>query len=200
MLAALQRKYHLVDEVVDVEQLEFDRRVADMNRKSIGNVVAESGYGRVIVGTAPLTEEVRETVYEYFRVGFRSIVEEKFFSGLLAFAVWMPGIATYQSSLNGAAQHYRTCVAVLAERVEQCRGKAEVALAEVFGILGAVYTCEIKYEIGLPAVAVEFLGRRIDVVFKDRLDFHGIVFRLAVLDVIELGTEIAAYKAFGARY
>jgi len=114
MLAALQRKYHLVDEVVDVEQLEFDRRVADMNRKSIGNVVAESGYGRVIVGTAPLTEEVRETVYKYFRAGFRSIVEEKFFSGLLAFAVWMPGIATYQSSLNGAAQHYRTCVAVLA--------------------------------------------------------------------------------------
>ncbi len=115
------------DEVVDVEQLEFDRRVADMNRKSIGNVVAESGYGRVIVGTAPLTEEVRETVYKYFRAGFRSIVEEKFFSGLLAFAIWMAGIATYQSSLNGAAQHYGHVLPCLRSVSKQCRGKAEVA-------------------------------------------------------------------------
>ena len=72
--------------------------------------------------------------------------------------------------------------------------KPKLPLRKSSGILGAVYTCEIKYEIGLPAVAVEFLGRRIDVVFKDRLDFHGIVFRLAVLDVIELGTELRPTK------
>ncbi len=102
VLLALQRQNHLVDEVVDVQQLEFDRRVVDLNRQPVGNVVAESRHGRVVVRAAPFAEEVREAVDEHLRSGFVGVVEEKLLSGLLALAVGMPGVTAYESGLYRA--------------------------------------------------------------------------------------------------
>lgn len=99
----------------------------------------------------------------------------------------MSGVTANQRGLNRTRQHHRTCIAVLLECVKQGRGKAEVAFAEVLGVLGTVDTGEVENEVGLAAVAVEFLGSRIDVVLKDLIDLYRVIFRLAVLDIIELG-------------
>ena len=61
--------YHLVHEVVDVQQLQLHRGVVDLDRKAVGQVVAEGGYRRVVVRTAPLAEEVREPVDQHPRPG-----------------------------------------------------------------------------------------------------------------------------------
>ena len=96
----------------------------------------------------------------------------------------MAGIAADQSSLDRARQHHGAFVVMLSQSVEQSRGEAEVALAEILGILGAVYAGEIEHEISLATVAVKLFGRRVEVVFEDLVDFDGIVARLAVPDVV----------------
>ena len=200
MLAALQGEYHLVDEVVDVKQFEFDRGVVDLNGQAVGDVVAEGGDGGVVVGATPLAEEVWKAVDKNFRSGFAGVVEEEFLAGFLALAVGMAGIAADERGLNGAREHHGAAVAVIFERVEQCRGEAEVAFAEVFGILGAVDTGEVEHEVGFAAVMVKLFGGRIEVIFEDLVDCDGIVAGLAVADIVELGAEVTAHEAFCAGY
>lgn len=89
---------------------------------------------------------------------------------------------------------------MLFERVEQGGGEAEVATAEVLGILGAVDTGEVEHEVGLAAVAVKLFGGRIEVIFEDLVDDDGIVAGLAVADIVELGAEVTAHEAFCAGY
>ena len=86
------------------------------------------------------------------------------------------------------------------ERVEQCRGKAEVTFLEVFGILGAIYAGEVEHEVGFTAVAVKFLGSRVDVVLEHFIDLDRIVLSLTLLYVVELGAEVFAYKALRSGY
>ena len=196
MLAALQGENHLVDEVVDVEELELNGGVIHLDWQPVGNVVAEGGHGGVVVGTAPLAEEVGKAVYEDFCAVFAGIAEEKLFAGFLAFAVGMAGVAAYKRGLNGAAEHHRAGVAVLAQGVEQGRGEAEVALGEVLGVFGTVHAGEVEHEVGLGAVAVEVLGRGVEVVLENLVDGHGVIPGFAFLYVIELGAKVLSNESF----
>lgn len=76
MLLTLQREYHLVDEVVDIEKFEFNRRVVDLDGQVVGNVVAECRNCRVVVRAAPFAEKVREAVYKNLSAGLGGVVEE----------------------------------------------------------------------------------------------------------------------------
>lgn len=198
VLAALQGENHLVDQVVDVEQFELDGGVVDPDGQPVGDVVAEGGHGGVVVGPAPLAEEVRETVDQNSGAGLAGIVEEELLAGLLALAVGVAGVAADEGGLDGAAEHNRAGVAVLLQGVEQDGGEAEVALAEIVGILGAVDAGEVEDEVGLAAVAVEVRRGRVKVVLEDLVDGHGIVLSLAGFCVIELSTKVFAYKTLGA--
>ena len=53
VLLALQGVDHFLDKVVDVEQFEFYRRVVDGDGEVVGDVVAEGGYGTIIIRSAP---------------------------------------------------------------------------------------------------------------------------------------------------
>ena len=53
----------------------------------MGDVVAEGGDGGVVVGSAPLSEEVGEAIDEDFSSGFFGIVEEELLACFFAFAV-----------------------------------------------------------------------------------------------------------------
>lgn len=200
VLLALQREYHLVDKVVDIEKFEFNRRVVDLNGQVVGNVVAECRNGRVVVRAAPFAEEVREAIHKNLSAGLGGVVEEQFLACLFALAVGVSGIAAYQCCLNRTRQHHRAGIAMLLESVEQGRGKAEVAFAEVLGVLGAVDTGEVENKVGLPAVAVEFLWCRVDVVLKDLVDLYRVIFRLAVLDIIELEAKVFSDKTIRSGY
>ena len=89
---------------------------------------------------------------------------------------------------------------MLFESIKQCRGKAEVAFLEFFRVLGTVYSGEVEYEIGFLAVAIEFFRSRVDVVLEHLVYLDGIVLRLAVLYVIELGAKILTNKALCSGY
>ena len=195
VLLTLQGGNHLIYKVVDVEELELYRGVVDLDRQVVGNVVAEGSYGRVVVRAAPFAEEVGEAVYQHLSAGFFGVIEEKLLAGLLALAVGVPGIAADEGCLDGAREHHRAAVAMLFECIEELRGKAEVAFAEVVGILGAVDSGEVEHEVGLAAVAVELAGRGVDVVFKDLV--NGEVIEAAVFTLF-YGAEVSANEAFGA--
>lgn len=184
MFATLQGKDHLLDEVVDIEQLEFDRRIVDLNGQSVGDVVAERGDGRVVVGPAPFAKEVGKAVDQDLRARGGGIAEKELFAGLLALAVGMARVSAYQRRLDGAAEHHRAGVAVLSERVKQRRGESEVPPLEILGIFGPVHSGEVEHKVGLAAVPVELLRRRVDVIFKHLVDGDRIVARFAVPNVI----------------
>ncbi len=118
MFFASQGCKHLVHEIVDIEQFKLHRRVIDLNRQIMREVVAKCGYGRIVVGTTPFTEQIRETVDQHLCSGFLSVVKEQFLARLLALSVGMTGIAAYQGCLNGTAQHHRATVAMLPEGIE----------------------------------------------------------------------------------
>ena len=62
VLVAFEGSKHLVYEVVDVEEFQLDAGVIDGIGQVVGKGIAEGGYGAVVVGTAPLAEEVREAI------------------------------------------------------------------------------------------------------------------------------------------
>ena len=88
MLLAFQGVYHLVNEVVDIEQFQLHAWVVDGNRQVVGDVVAECGYGAVVVGAAPFTIKVRETINQHLSTCFLTIRQKQVFASLLATAIF----------------------------------------------------------------------------------------------------------------
>ena len=76
VLMSRQGAYQLVDDIVDIDQIHHYRRVVDGDGQAIGDVVAESGHGTVVVGPAPLAEDIGETVDEHLGTRGLGIVEE----------------------------------------------------------------------------------------------------------------------------
>ena len=68
---------HLVDEVVDVEELQLHAGVIDGVGAAVRDGVAEGGHGGVVSRTAPLAVEVREAVDEHRRAGPLGIPAEQ---------------------------------------------------------------------------------------------------------------------------
>ena len=64
LLLAFQTGNHLIDEVIDIEELQLHAGVVDGIRQVVGKGVAEGGHGTVVVGAAPLAKEVGEAVNE----------------------------------------------------------------------------------------------------------------------------------------
>ena len=161
---------HLLDKVVDVEQFEFYRRVVDGDGEVVGDVVAEGGYGTIIIGTAPFAVEVGETIHQYFGTCFFTILQEQVLASLLAATVFAIAEAASQGGLLGAGKHHGASVLMSFQRVEQSGGEAEVTLHELVIVLGAVDASEIEHEVALLAPCVELLGSGVEVVFEDFLD------------------------------
>ena len=64
MLLTFKAGYHFIDQIINVEQFQFHRRVVHRVRQVVGDGVAERCNGTILIGSAPLAEEVRETVDE----------------------------------------------------------------------------------------------------------------------------------------
>ena len=97
VLLALQGADHLLDKVIDVEQFKFYTWVVDCDGEIIGDVVAECGYGTVIVGTAPFAIEVGEAIYQYFGSCLLAILKEQVLASLLTSTV----LAVTEASSQG---------------------------------------------------------------------------------------------------
>ncbi len=185
---------HLVDKVVDVEQLQLHGRVVDPDGEVVGDVAAERRDGGVVVGTAPLAEQVRETVHQHLGAGLAAVVEEELLASQLGLAVITLAVAAYERGLDGAGQHDGAGVAVLLKRVQQGGGEAEVSLHELLLVLGAVDARQVEDEVGAGAPVVELLRGGVKVVLEHLVHPDGVVTCLALPDVVELGTEVPAHE------
>lgn len=84
--------------------------------------------------------------------------------------------------------------------VEQRRREAEIALHKLHRVLRTVHTRKIENEVRILAVQVQFFRRTVQIVFIERkISFYGIVLRLTVVDITQLGKEVLSYEAFGSR-
>ena len=200
---AEQGAQHLVDKVVDVEELQLHRGVVDGVGASVGDGVAEGGHGGVVARAAPLAVQVGEAVDEHRRPGAFRVLPEQALPRELRLAVYGALEASRQARLRGAGEHDGASVAVALERLEQRGGEPEVALHELGLLLGAVDAGQVEDEIGAGAIVVELLRRGVDVVLHDLERKQARVFLAAVLTVpyiFQCAAEVLSDKALSSGY
>ena len=117
VLFASQCSDHLGHKVVDVEQFQLHARIVHGDGQVVGDVVAESGDGTIVVRPAPLAEKVGEAVYQHLGTRFVLIPQEQLFARLLASAVFGIAETTRQRGLLRRTQHHRACVMVLLQHI-----------------------------------------------------------------------------------
>lgn len=201
VLLPQQRAQHLVDEVVDVEELQLDGGVVDGVGAAVGDGVAEGRHGGVVARSAPLAVEVGEAVDEHGRPRALRVLAEQALPRELGLAVDRALEAADEARLRGAGEHDGAFVPVALQGVEQRGGEPEVALHELRLVLGAVDTGEVEDEVRAGAVAVQLLGRRVDVVLHDLEGQQARIFLAAVLtvaDVLQRAAEVLPDEAPGA--
>ena len=167
VLLAQQGAQHLVDEVVDVEELQLHGGVVHGVGAAVGDGVAEGRHGGVVARAAPLAVEVGEAVDEHRRPGALRVLAEQALPRELRLAVDRALEAARQARLRRAGEHDGASVAVALERREQRGGEPEVALHELRLLLWAVDARQVEDEVGAGAVAVQLGGRRVEVVLHD---------------------------------
>ena len=201
VLLALQGADHLFYKVIDVEQFKFYTWVVDRDGEVIGDVVAEGGYGTIIIRSAPFAIEVGETIDQNFGSRLLTILQEQVLASFLAATVLAITETACQGRLLRAGEHHGASILMGLQCVKQGGGEAEVTLHELVFVLGAVYASEIEHEVALLAPCVELLGGGIEIVLEDFLDRQvAVATGLAVFDVIELGAKVLADEAFGTSY
>ena len=196
---AFQRVQHLLHQVVDVDQLQLGGGVVHPDGQVVCNIVAEGRHRAVVVGAAPLAEQVREAVHQHRRAGLFAVSEKQLLPGQLALAVIALAIAAEEGRLDGAGQHDGARIAVLFQGIQQRRGKAEVALHELALLLRAVDAGQVEHKVRLGAVGVEQGGTGVQVVlinFADGQARAGPVF--AFSNVAQVADEVLAHKALCA--
>ncbi len=198
VLLAEQRAQHLVDQVVDVEELQLHAGVVHGIGAAVRDGVAEGGHGGVVARAAPLAVEVGEAVDEHRGAGALRVLPEQALPRQLGLAVHGALEASRQARLRGAGEHDGASVAVALQRVQQRGGEPEVALHELRQVLGAVDARKVEDEVGAGAVPVELLRGGVDVVLHDLKGKEGLVFGtaiLAVADVLQRAAEVPADEA-----
>ena len=194
----LQGAEHLVDQIVDVQKLQLHGGVADRDGQVVGHVVAEGGHRAVVVGAAPLAEEVREAVDVNRCARLLSITKEKILARLLTAAV-VAVVAADESGLDGGGQHHGAGVPVLFQRLQKGGAEPEIPRHELGGILGAVDPRQMEDEIRLLAIPVQEGRIRVQIVQIQLPNGEGGMGAVLPLgDIFEGGGEVLPHEAPGA--
>lgn len=201
VLLAEQRAQHLVDQVVDVEELQLHAGVVHGVGAAVRDGVAEGRHGGVVARAAPLAVEVGEAVDEHRGARALGVLAEEALPRELRLAVYRPLEAARQARLRGAGQHDGASVAVALQRVQQRGGEPEVALHELRQVLGAVDAGQVEDEVGAGAVVLQLPGGRVDVVLHDLEGKKACVLLASVLAVpyvLQRAAEVPPDEAPGA--
>lgn len=198
VLLAEQRAQHLVDQVVDVEELQLHAGVAHGIGAAVRDGVAEGRHGGIVARAAPLAVEVGEAVDEHRRPRALRVLPEQALPRQLGLAVYGALEAAREARLRGAGEHDGARVPVALQGVQQRGGEPEVALHELRLVLGAVDARKVEDEVGAGAVPVELLRGGVDVVLHDLKGKEGLIFGAAVLAVpyvLQRAAEVPAHEA-----
>lgn len=197
MLLTQQGAQHLVDQVVDVEELELHGWVVHGVGAAVGDGVAEGRHGGVVARAAPLAVEVREAVDEHGGAGALRVLPEQALPRQLGLAVDGALEAARQARLRGAGEHDGAFIPVALEHLEQRGGETEVALHELRLVLGAVDAGQVEDEVGAGTVVLQVRGRRVDVVLHDlerKQPLTLLASVLTVADVLQRAAEVPAHE------
>ena len=159
VLLSQQGAQHLVDQVVDVEELELHRGVVHGVGAAVGDGVAEGRHGGVVARAAPLAVEVGETVDEHGGASPLGILPKQALPRELRLAVYGAFEASRQARLRGAGEHDGALIPVALEGLEQRGGEPEVALHELGLVLRAVDAGQVEDEVGAGAEVLQLPGR-----------------------------------------
>lgn len=198
VLLAEQRAQHLVDQVVDVEELQLHAGVVHGIGAAVRDGVAEGGHGGVVARAAPLAVEVGEAVDEHRRPRALGVLAEEALPRQLGLAVYGALEAAREARLRGAGEHDGAPVAVALQGIQQRGGEPEVALHELGLLLGAVDAGQVEHEVGAGAEVLQLPGRRVDVVLHDLEGQQARVLLAAVLAVpyvLQRAAEVPADEA-----
>ena len=84
MFLALQRIQHFFHKVIYIQQFKFNIGVIHLNRQIMSDIVAEGGYGRVVIRSAPFPKEIWETIHQYLGTRLLLIGKKQILTRLLA--------------------------------------------------------------------------------------------------------------------
>ena len=118
----LESSKESLDHIVDVDQVHDHLRVVDRDGKVSCDVVAEGGHRAVVVGPAPLAEDVGKAEDINSRACILCISKEQVLTSLLA-----PAVGVVQLCLDGGGDEYGTGIFVPFQGRKQGIGEAEVA-------------------------------------------------------------------------
>ena len=196
---ALQGVQQLFHQVVDVEQLQLGTGVVDLDGQVVADVVAEGGHHAVVVGAAPLAEQVGEPVHQHGGAGFFSVREKELLPCQLGPAVIGLAVPAYERGLDGAGEHHGALIPCLLQGFQEGGGKTKVALHKLLVVPGPVDPCQMEHEIGPGAVLPQQGGVCVQVVLVDFFNVQigsGAVFALG--NVPQVGHQVFSHKALGA--
>ena len=193
-LPAPQGPQERVHHVVDIAQGQHHGGVVHRDGQVPGNVVAEGGHHAVVVGAAPLAEQVGQAVDQHPGPRFFPVGAHQLLPRPLAAAV---GVVPLR--LDGGGQQHRAGVAVALQGGEQRPGEVPVALQKFLLPLGAVHPRQVEHEIGLGAEILQLPGGGLPGAFQNvqiRRQAPGTV--LSVPDGLQCLHQIPAHEAAGA--
>ena len=157
-LHGVQNFFH---QVVHINQLQFHCRVGNGDRQVTGDVVAEGGHGGIVVGAAPLAEQIRQTVDQSLCAGFPCVGKEQLLRRLFGLTVEASGKTSGQTGLNGRGQQHRAAVIAFPQHLQQGAGEVPIPGRKFFRVLGPVHACQMDHEIRFLAVVRQGFFRSI---------------------------------------
>ena len=86
----------------------------------------DSDYGRIVVGAAPLTKQIGETVDQHLGAGLFAIGKQRLFTGFFTPAI-VAVVPADEGGLDGGGDHHRAGVAAGFQGVQQGAGEPEIA-------------------------------------------------------------------------
>ena len=132
------------DHIVDVDQPDRGGRVVDCDRQAAGDVVAEGGHDRVVVGPAPFAEHVGQPEDGHRRAGLLRVRLQR--------APPPPACCAPYGLSRPAwvddAKATGTARSASPQRVAQARGEAGVAGGEVRRVLRPVDAGQVDHRVG----------------------------------------------------
>ena len=189
---------HRGHQVIDIEQLELDRRVVNLKFAAVGDGVAERRHGRVVPRAAPLPVEVRETIDQRLRPSALLVTGRA--------APRQPACSRRRGSRHSGPraklerwldEHHWALVAVVLEQGKQRLAEAPVALHELGGVLRSVDARQVEHEVSTRAIGTKLFLRAIAIVLVDRQRQELRILPspvLAIADILEGLAEVAAQQ------
>ena len=153
----------------------------------MGDVMAKSGNGAVVIRAAPLPENIRETVNQHLRSCFPPVFKQQLLPCPFRFTV-----RVVQGCLGGRGDHDRARIPALLQRVQQQGSKTEIPLHEFRRVFRAVHPCQVEYKICTPAIFLQRCRIAVHVITQhvELLPGDGIVPCLAGSDIFQLRHEV----------